>query len=177
MYAKALLFGILLCFSALSAHAGVGPFGLSVGTTSLDEARAQLSAQTRLEALGENRWTNGPMFKSSGAGLGLNGLQEALFIFDTDATLAGVILYLNKNRYQDFKGMLSEQYQLISDQAPFVGNQLATFRQDDVTIEAEAPHMSFQMEIRYLHRSLIEAYNQGSQREQQEQRRQESSQL
>lgn len=174
---KTLLFFILLCVAPMIAHAGPGPFGLSVGNTSLSEARAQLSNQTRIEDAGTNKWSNGPMLKSSGAGLGLNGLQEALFIFTSDNTLVGVVLTLHKNRYADIKRMLSEQYPLISDQAPFVGNQLATYRQDDVTIEASAPHMSFQMEVRYLHRTLMEAFNQGSQQQQQEQQRRERSQL
>lgn len=73
--------------------------------------------------------------------------------------------------------MLSDQYIIISDEAPFVGNRLATFRKVDLTIEASAPHMSFQMEVNYFHRTLMEALNRGLKKEQQERERRERPQL
>lgn len=177
MQFKTILYVILLCITPMIAYSGPGPFGLSVGGTSLAEARSELSSRTQVQDAGTNKWTLGPMLKASSSGLGLDGLQDTLLIFDADEVLVGAILTLQKSRYRDIKDMMSEQYQMVSDEAPFVGNQLATYREDDVTIEVSAPHMSFQMEIRYFHPTLMEAHDQGVQQQKQEQQRRESSQL
>lgn len=54
-----LIFIILL--ASIKAHAGAGPFGLSVGSTTLGEAVTILSQRTSVEEAGTNEWTNGPM--------------------------------------------------------------------------------------------------------------------
>jgi hypothetical protein len=159
------------------AVAGPGPFGLFVGETTLEEARASLSGKTVVEDKGKNRWSEGPMLSSRGAGLGLDGLQEAIFIFDDESTLASVILTLHKNRYSDLRQMLANQYTLIDEQAPFVGNKKATFREDGITIEADAPHMGFRMTLSYQTEAFSRQLQQGIAKERQEKAQRESSQL
>ena len=159
------------------AVAGPGPFGLSVGQTTLEEARESLSGKTAVQDKGINRWSNGPMLSSRGAGLGLDGLQEALLIFDQENILTSVVLTLHKNRYTDLRAMLANQYTLIDEQAPFVGNKVATFREDGVTIEANSPHMSFSMLLSYQTEAFMRQHQQGVAKDQQEKAQRESSQL
>lgn len=157
---------LLMPLSALAED--VGPFGLSIGTTTVDKAREILSAETRIEDAGINKWTDGPMIEADGDGLGLDRLDRALLIFDADERLTGVILTLPKSRYDDLKAMLGSQYQLVSATEPFVGTREATFQGDEngeVKIELFAPHLGFDMEVRYLHVSLLQAFNRGSKEE------------
>lgn len=168
---------VALAMVPMMAQAGPGPFGLSVGETTMEEARTELSGKTSLQSKGINKWSNGPMLSSAGAGLGLDGLQEALFIFDQENTLTSVVLSLHKNRYEDMRQMLGNQYPLIDEQAPFVGNKIATFREEGVTIEAKSPHMSFTMTLSYLSEDFSRQYQLAKEQEQQEKAQRESSQL
>ncbi|WP_075881800.1 hypothetical protein [Vreelandella massiliensis] len=168
---------VALALVPMMAQAGPGPFGLSVGETTLEEARTELSGKTSLQSKGINKWSNGPMIASAGTGLGLDGLQEALFIFDQDNTLTSVVLSLHKNRYNDLRQMLANQYPMVGEQAPFVGNKVATFREDGVTIEANAPHMSFTMTLSYHSEDFSRQYQLGMEQQRQEKAQRESSQL
>lgn len=163
----------LVIASAL-ARAEVAPFGQSVGNATLKEVRESLASQARLEKTSTNRWTGGPMLNFSGAGLGIEGLQRAQFIFNEQETLVGVVLTLPKHRFDPIASYLRSKYKLISAQTPSVGNKLATFSEGAVTIEVDAPHMSFEMEVRYLHQTLLQAYKQGSEAEQTQKARSES---
>ncbi len=165
---------LFLALAPFLAHAEGAPFGLPVGVATLKEARASLGAKTRLEDSGFNKWSNGPMLKSNGSGLGMDGLQSALFIFNAQEKLVGVILTLPKHRFESIKSYLQGKYKLVSAQTPFVGNQSATFREGPVTIQASAPHMSFEMEVSYIHSELQAAFNRGSQAEQAQKQKSES---
>lgn len=154
-----------LALSTALAHAEVAPFGLAVGSATIRDVHAQLGSDTRLEDNGFNKWSDGPMLLSNGTGLGIEGLQNALFIFDTKETLVGVVLTLPKSRFDAITAHLKSKYKLVSSQIPPVGNKSATFREDAITIETVAPHLSFEMEVRYFHKTFTQAYTQRSQEE------------
>ena len=73
-----------------------------------------LDPQTRLKNSGTNQWTNGSMLTSNGAGQGIDGLQNALFIFNPQETLVGVVLTLLKNNFYSVKSYLPGKYKLVS---------------------------------------------------------------
>lgn len=167
----------LLVSWPITSNAEVSPFGLIVGQATLEEVQQTLGNKTKLTNRGLNKWMGGPMLRAAGDGLGIEGLQEVLFIFDQDNVLMGVILMLPKHRYEDIKRYLNEKYTLVSDQAPFVGNQSVKFKQGEVFVEANAPHLSFQMEVTYVHSRLREAFNSGSAQEVEQKQQQEGAQL
>ena len=164
---------------------GVGPFGLIVGWSILADLQEQIGERVSLNRVGEentvNKWTRGPMYEAENPDLGIAGLQKAFFTFDPRERLVYVELTLPKgrfgDRYNEVKSMLSERYPLVSDQAPHVGDQLATFRKGDVTIEASAPHLGSKMTVRYKHKDFVEAMERGREAEREEERKRERSQF
>jgi len=171
-----ILFWLLVSWP-IATYADVSPFGFVIGQATLEEVQQTLGSKTTLSNRGTNKWTGGPMLRAQGDGLGIEGLQEVLFIFDQNNVLMGVILMLPKNRYAEIKQYLSGKYTLMSEQAPFVGNQSAKFKEGEVLVEAIAPHMSFQMEVTYIHSSLLSAFNRGSEMEEQQKIEREEAQL
>lgn len=172
---KRFVLAVLFFVVPAVAFAEAAPFGLPIGIATVKDVRNALSSKTRLEDNGFNKWSNGPMIKADGVGLEIEGLREAVFIFNAQEKLVGVILDLPKDRYDSIKSYLKSKYQLVSDQAPFVGNQVATFSEGPVTITADAPHMSFEMSVRYIHSELQSAIKKGSQQERQQKEKSESS--
>ena len=87
--------------------------------------------------------------------------------------LAAVILTLDKRRYAELKKVLASEYRLVSDRAPFVGDQKARFRKGAVTITADAPHLSFDMSIIYAHDKFESAMEAGQKQQALETRKRE----
>lgn len=69
--------------------------------------------------------------------MGIDGLSEIVFIFDTAD-------------------------KLVEKSQPFVGNARAIFRQGDSVVELDAPHMSFTMALRYMTHALQKTFKQQS---------------
>lgn len=149
--------GVNTAQSALAANAA--PLGLELGVASLDQVKTRLSA-TRLTPAGINAWSDGPMFESDGAGLDIDGLQRITFIFDKGNRLAGVVMTMADTRFDEVFQHLSGKYRLQSKQIPFVGDRYARFSQEASIIEIEDPHLSFEMEVRYLTNELVNAFKQ-----------------
>lgn len=143
--------------SALAANAA--PLGLELGVASLDQVQARLSA-TRLTPTGINAWSDGPMFESDGAGLDIDGLRRITFIFDKGNRLAGVVMTMADHRFDEVFQHLAGKYRLQSKQIPFVGDRYARFSQDASIVEIEDPHLSFEMEVRYLTNDLVKTFRQ-----------------
>lgn len=163
----------LILMLPLLALADTGPFGTVIGKTTLAELRSITGSSSPLQSVGENAWNGGPMYVAQGSGFGIAGLLQVTFIFDTRDRLAAAVLTLDKRRYPEIKQVLASEYRLVSDQAPFVGNQESRFRQGPVTITAAAPHMSFEMTVTYAHDSFADAMKAGQQAREQQQRSRE----
>lgn len=149
--------GLNMAQSALAANAA--PLGLELGVASLDQVKTRLSA-TRLTPAGINAYSDGPMFESDGAGLDIEGLQRITFIFDKGNRLAGVVMTMAEHRFDDVYRFLAGKYRLQSKHIPFVGNRYARFSQDASIVEVEDPHLSFEMEVRYLTTELEKTFKQ-----------------
>lgn len=172
-----LIAGLLLTLFAALVRAEVAPFGVPIGVATLKEVRASLGPKTTLKHAGTNKWSGGPMLSSDGRGLGIDGLQEATFVFNPQEKLVGVLLTLPKHRYADITSYLKQKYQLVDEATPFVGDRFATFREGPVTITAAAPHLSFEMTVNYIHSELQTAFDRGSQAEADKKRQREVSKL
>lgn len=162
----------LILFAALPAWAGnVAPLGLEVGVADLATVKAKLGGQTRLKDGGINKWTGGPMLKSDGEGLDVEGLQEILFIFGKDNKLDGVVMALGKERLKEVAAALRKKYQPVRENFPFVGDAWATYRQGNSLVKINAPHLSFSMEVIYLTKRLDDGFNRGSAAEEAQRRK------
>lgn len=163
----------LILMFPLLAMADTGPFGTVIGKTTLADLRAITASTAPLQSAGENAWNGGPMYVANGNGFGIDGLKQVTFVFDNRDRLAAAVLTLDKRRYPDIKRVLANEYRLVSDQAPFVGNQESRFRQGPVAITAAAPHLSFEMTVTYAHDSFTEAMNSGIEARDNQQRNRE----
>ena len=167
----------ILTITAGWAHAEAAPFGLNIGAVTYPEVRASCGERASLVADGTNRWTDGRMLRAEGQNLGLEGLQSVLLIFDKEDVLVGVILRMGKHRFAPIVELLAQQYRLMNVERPFVGDQSALLQAGPIRIEVDAPHLSFDMQVRYLHPAFVAAFEQGRQRERNEQRQRESGLL
>ncbi len=105
------------------------------------------------------------MYATDGAAYGIDGLNGVLYIFDSQKKLAGVIMTMNKDRFASIYDILNKKYRVVSKHRPFVGDQYALFKPADANIEVSAPHLSFEMEVRYLRNDLVQQFNAKSEAE------------
>ena len=130
------------------------PLGLTLGRATLADVRTKLGAQTHLADEGTNAYSNGPMLRTDGAGLGVDGLSNLVLIFDRNHVLAGVLMTLPKAP-TDMMRRFAGKYKLVDNQVDtFLDKGYARYSRGDSVIEIDAPHLSFTMEVRYLTRQL-----------------------
>lgn len=147
---------IFLAICSLSVLAGnAAPLGMELGVATLAQVKQSLGGRTPLEDGGINKFSGGSMLKGNGAGLEVEGLKEIVFIFDKSEKLAGVLMTMPKHDFKRTLDMLAGKYKVIQKNVPFVGNSFAKLRQGDSIIELEAPHLSFDMSLRYLSNQLV----------------------
>ncbi len=169
-----------LCISYLSPQSyakeqRVAPLGLKLGIDNLSVVRKKLDDKVSLQASGKNRYSLGPMLKTNGKGLGIDGLRNVTFIFSSSNILNGVIMNIDKNRFQDISNHLKEKYRLFDERNPFVGDRYLKFTSQNNIIEINAPHLSFQMEVTYLTKDLKIKFNRKSEQEKKEKKANEKS--
>ncbi len=150
---------------ALPSVAGTQVLGAEIGVTTLDQLKQELSKKTKVESAGENKFTGGPMLKTGGDSYEIRGLTEVLYIFDDQKKLAGVLMDMDKARFDAVFDALNGKYKLTAQQRPFVGNQFARFKPTDAVVELDAPHLGFNMEVRYIRNDLMQKYNAQSEAE------------
>ena len=170
---RLLLLAVLLGISAV-AHAGVVVLGFEMGVATIEQVKTTLSARTKVEDLGLNRFSGGPALRTDGATYEVETLSKVVYIFDDRKRLVGVLMTMNKTRYEAVHQFLAAKYKLLSETRPFVGNQTSRFKTADTTIDMDAPHLGFEIEIRYLNDDLLKRYNAQVQLEADAKRRQES---
>jgi len=165
---------------ATGAHAAptnAAPFGMEVGVATLKQVKEEIGATSGLVEVGINKFTEGPMYKTDGAGIDVEGVNSVLFIFDTKQVLAGVIVEMPKDPSGVYK-TLSSKYKVISNKIDkFMNNGYAQLRKGGSIIEISAPHMSFSMEVRYVTDALMKSFNQTTQTEKAETQRKKANAL
>lgn len=152
---KAMLVGgLLLALSTLSLAENAAPFGFELGVATLAQVKAGVKDAVDI---GVNEYSRGPMLKATD-GLGVDGVQEALFIFTPEKVLTGVVLTMDKDPVSAVK-TLQKKYKMTSNRVDsFMNKGNADFEKGDSVIKLEAPHLSFQQTISYLSKSLLAAY-------------------
>lgn len=140
----------------------VAPLGFEVGKATLASVRA--GVQGAVDG-GTNKYSGGPMLKSDGKGFGVDGLNEVTFIFDQGNVLCGVLMEMGKNRFDDIYGFLAGKYKVAEKRIPFVGDKYARFKVGKVTIDVNAPHLSFEMTVNYLTDDMLKTYKETQRRE------------
>lgn len=161
---RALILGVLTLLVSSIALAGnnANPFGVEVGVATLADVQKAIGTKTRLNQTGTNKYTGGKMFTADGAGLDVEGVNEITFIFDQANVLAAVLVKMPKDPKALAK-TFSGKYQVVSNRIDgFMNYGYARFQKGNTVIEIDAPHLSFDMEVRYLTKALMAAYLQQS---------------
>ena len=169
---------------AISAAAWAGnaaPMGLELGIATVGQVQKEIGGKARLEDGGTNKFSGGRMLKGDGEGLGIEGLSEIVFVFDAGDRLAGVVMTLPKGPFNDnfrrVMAMLDGKYRVAAKRVPSVGDSYAKYRQGDSVVELDAPHLSFEMSLRYLTDRLLSDFEKKSAAEKIEKRRRQASQF
>ena len=69
----------------------------------------------------------------------------------------------NHGRFSHIYGILNNKYKLVKKETPFVGDQIATFKDGDTEITLSAPHMGhFKIHLNYIRNELMENYKKRS---------------
>ena len=112
------------------------------------------------------------MFRTDGAGLDVAGLKNVLLIFAPDELLQAVLMTFPKDPKGAFP-LLRQKYRVVENHIDgFLNRGTARLEKGDSWIEIDAPHLSFEMEIRYLSKAFQAAYEKRTaERERDEQRR------
>lgn len=165
----AVLAAIVLSGAAWAGNAA--PLGLELGVATLMQVQKEVGAKSKLNERGPNKFTNGKMLSGSGAGLGIDGLSEIVFIFDQKDVLAGVLMTLPKSEgmndlqngfFKKTAKALAAKYKQVEKREPFVGDAYARYSQGNSMVELEAPHMGFSMSLRYVTNDLMAQFNKQS---------------
>lgn len=130
------------------------PFGLEIGKATLKDLKA---AGHSIIYSDKSLW-DGMIYKVDTTSLGLEGLQEASFIFNDQEILQAVLLVMNKDHFSFMLNSLSEKYKLVRKDIPFVGNRQARFSKGHCVIDMDSPHLSFSFEIAYMTKEFEEIY-------------------
>lgn len=163
------LFTILALLPAATL-AQVQVLGFEIGVATTADVKKQLAKQTRVTEAGANKFSNGPMLRTDGAGYEIESLKDVLYIFDADQKLAAVIMTMGKHRFNDVFSFVSSKYKIKAQQRPFVGDQFARLTAPNTVIELDAPHLGFSLEVRYIRQDLFEKFNAQTQQETQQKR-------
>ncbi len=165
-----IVFAALLALPMV-AVADPTPFGLEIGKATIKDVKAKYSAQKT----GINKYSGGEMYDISG--INFDGLQKATVIFSREGKLLAVLTTLPKSKFDGLLSALSNKYKLVSKQIPFVGNKSAKLVDGNTEITLDAPHLSFQMEMNYINKDLWKAYKSQSNKEREQKKKSEQSQL
>jgi hypothetical protein len=163
--------------AACPRQPGTPVLGFEVGVSTLEQVKATLSKKTQVKDNGINKWSKGPMLKTNGSSYEIEGLNSVLYIFDEQKTLMGVVMDMNKKRFDSIYEVLSKKYKMKEQKRPFVGDQFALFESPGCIIELDAPHLGFQMEVRYLRSDLVRRVNSQSEAEDKAKKKREADQF
>ena len=162
-------------FIATGAHAAnVSPLGLEIGVASIEQVKTRLGGSSVAQT-GINAYSDGPMLESDGNGLDIDGLDKILFIFDNNNKLAGVVMTMADHRFNEVYQFLASKYAVQTKQIPHVGNRYVRMNQGASLVEISDPHMSFEMEVRYLSNTLLAAFKKRSVEEDKQRRHKQSN--
>ncbi|QTD46526.1 hypothetical protein [Ottowia testudinis] len=154
----------------LSAHAGTKVINVELGVSTLEQVRKEAASAGRIQNAGTSTWSKGPILQIDNPDLGIEGVKSVQYIFDAAGKLSAVVMTmpatkgmadLEKRRFDEVASVLGEKYKLAKKVRPSVGDRYAKFTAPDTVIEIDAPHMSFDMEVRYMTNAFLKAFNSG----------------
>ncbi len=168
-------FTVFLFFSIIHStiFAEPAPFGLEINKSTYKEVKQKYSGVDT----GINKYSMGKMYDINSNQLDIEGVKNATAIFDKEENLLALITTFNKSKYANLVSSLSQKYQLVSKQDAFVGNKFARFQTENTIIDIEAPHMSFDLTLSYMHKNFKKLFLDQSAQESKQKKEKEKNSL
>lgn len=163
----------ILC--GTTANAGTQALGFEIGNSSYEQVKETLAKQTQVAETGQNKYSAGPMLKTDGSSYEIESLSEVIYIFDDKNKLAAVLMRMSKDRFNPVYSALSAKYKVTSQQRPYVGDQFARFKTPDSVVVMDAPHLGFELAVRYIRNDLYQKFNSQSSAEAEAKKKREAS--
>lgn len=171
MTLKTILAASLLIMTLL--HADPAPFGLEIGKASVADVKAKYSTKYT----GINKYSNGEVYDLDVSELSFEGLESATLIFGDNGKLQAVLCTLPKEKFNYLFTTMKSKYKLLNSNIPFVGDTSAKFVNGNTEVTLNAPHMSFQMDMAYIDKTLVKKFKQQSSNDEQKKKSKEAAQL
>lgn len=148
-----IVIGLMLFVWALPCKADPSPFGLELGKASIKdiEAKYKISSQKKTSF--------GTLVTVQPKPLGLEGLTAAEFSCDDNGIIEAIFLKMKRERFDAMYNMLSEKYKSTTKNIPFVGNKMVEFEDGDSVISLISEHLSFEIDIEYITKKLLNRIN------------------
>lgn len=168
------LLALVFCtINCSNSFAEPDPFGIEINKSSYQEVKEKYLGRD----VGINKYSNGKMYDIDCNQIGVEGIKSMRAIFHQNDTILALITTFDKNKYSSLVKSLSQKYKLISKQDAFVGNKSAKFKQDNTIINLEAPHMSFTLNLSYIHNNFEKLYLNTIEREKEQKRKSQTNAL
>lgn len=145
------LFFIINCCNAFAEPT---PFGMEINSSTYEEVKQKYLGRDA----GVNRYSQGKMYDIDCSQMDVDGIKSVRAIFHKNDKLLALITKFNKSQYNSLMDSLITKYKLISKEDAFVGNKSAKFKSDNTIINLEAPHMSFDLALSYIHDDFEKMY-------------------
>ena len=163
----------MFCILSSVAFADATVLGLKMGEASVTDVKNKYSGSET----GVNSWSNGIMYQIDTSNIPLEGLKEALAIFNPDGKLVCINMVLNKSRFDEMHKQLRKKYKVVKTQIPFVGDSYAHYKDGKTLIELDAPHLSFDMTLTYMQKTFKDAYLSGLKKQNEAKKKEEAELL
>lgn len=165
---------ISCCFAMSLSFANPAPFGLEINKVNYSDV---INKYSSVKEVGINKYSDGKMIYIDPNELDFDGLKNTLLIFSKEDILLAVILTLPNNKFDELYQNLKSKYKLVSKEIPFVGNKNAKFVNDSTEITLNSPHMSFDLELTYVDKNLLNLYKKTEKNEKEQSKEKQKSQL
>lgn len=168
-----IIFALSICLLSSFVYAEPSPFGITIKTTTAEELKEKYS----VKEMGVNTYSNGKVYDISPEQVEFEGLESLRVIFSEDNKALGIFSVINKDKYNQLFNMLSLKYKLVSKKDAFVGDQSAVFIDGKTKITLVSPHLSFTLNVNYVHKDLNDAFDKISSEEKKQKSEKEAAKL
>lgn len=162
MSKKFITFITLLWTTAL--HANSSPLGIELNKATLEDVKKSYRILNSVPNSMKGYYTHFLDIQN----IQMDTLSEVLVISNDNKIIEGVMLMLDKNKFDEFNKVLSDKYKVLSSNIPFVGDKNVRLQDGDCYILLDAPHMSFTMDMIYATKHLISIAGNRTDKERQE---------
>ena len=159
--------------NSVNIFAEPSPFGLEIYKSTYKNIKNKYPGFDK----GVNLYSNGKMYSINCNNIDIKGIKSILTIFNTNDLLVGVIVKFQRYRYADLLSSLKEKYNLIENHSPFVGNKYAKFMSGETIVTIDSEHMSFDLEVSYIHNELEKMFITQSKKQEEQRKRNEVNSL